>query len=113
MINSDDSVLKILGQVSYKDWDFVTILDNGYRIHIEFIDHNELQICREWILPSITPSDIVKTAWMAIQAAEEHEMRENFRYRGKRIFSPHFDVDKMAEFSKLENTTYAFEEQMV
>ena len=53
---------------------------------------------RKWRLSEhMTKSEIVQTALMAVLAAEEHETREAFRYRGERIFSPHYDVDQLVE----------------
>lgn len=43
--------------------------------------------------PNMTKSELVQTAMKAVLAAEEHEAREHFRYRGKCIFGPHIDVD--------------------
>ena len=45
----------------------------------------------------MTKSEIVQTALMAVLAAEEHETREAFLYRGQRIFSPHYDVDQLVK----------------
>lgn len=41
-------------------------------------------------------SEVVATAMKAVLAAEEHEARELFKYRGKAIFNPHIDVDALA-----------------
>jgi hypothetical protein len=54
------------------------------------------QRSRKWQLSyHMTRSEIVQTALKAVLTAEEHEVRENFRYRGKAIFGPHFDVDEL------------------
>ncbi len=53
---------------------------------------------RKWYLsPHMTRSEIVQTALKAVLTAEEHEIRERFKYRGRRIFGPHFDVDALFE----------------
>lgn len=53
---------------------------------------------RKWYLsPHMTKSEIVMTALKAVLTAEEHEARENFKYLGKRVFGPDFDVDALAE----------------
>ena len=45
----------------------------------------ELQKCRKWVLSyHMTETEIVNTAFKAIQAAEDHEIREFFRYKGIR-----------------------------
>ena len=35
---------------------------------------------------------------MGVIVAEEHEIRETFRYKDKKIFNPHFDATKLVEF---------------
>lgn len=47
-----------------------------------------------------TKTEIVMTALKAVLAAEEHEARERFKYRGEAIFSPHVDVDDLYRFIK-------------
>jgi len=51
--------------------------------------------------------EIVGSVFALIKDAEDHEMREFFRYKGKAIYNPHLDPDKLAEFaSKKENFNY-------
>lgn len=53
---------------------------------------------RKWMLSThMTKSEIVYTAFKAIMAAEEHETRELFKYRGHEVCGPHFDVDDIVE----------------
>jgi hypothetical protein len=47
--------------------------------------------------------EIVGACFGAIRAAEEHEMREWFRYRGRSIFNPHLDPDVLAEVAVRKN----------
>lgn len=52
------------------------------------------QHTRKWLISShMTKSEIVATALKCVLASEEHEAREDFTYRGQRIFGPHFDVE--------------------
>lgn len=48
----------------------------------------------------MTKSEFVRTCFLAVLQAVEHETRENFRYRGKAVFGPHIDVDALVEASK-------------
>lgn len=58
----------------------------------------ELQRGRAWtIARRMTRSEIVRTAFLAVMTAEEHEIREQFRYRGQAVMTPHFDADQVAE----------------
>jgi hypothetical protein len=58
----------------------------------------ETQHGRKWILSKhMTKSEVVTTAFKAVMTAEEHEIREKFRYGGRMIFGPHFNVDALHE----------------
>jgi hypothetical protein len=96
--------VEAVSKIQYKDWRFgIGNIDSVFYLQIWFDDlyTGEKQYCRKWMLyPTMNVSEVVRTAWMAVLAAEEHEARELFRYRGRRIFGPHFDVDAMAEFAK-------------
>lgn len=57
---------------------------------------SERQYSRKWLLsPAMTRSEIVQTCFKLALTAVEHRARETFKYRGKRIFGPHFDVDQL------------------
>lgn len=43
--------------------------------------------------------EIIGACFGAIKAAEEHEMREWFRYKGVRIFNPHLDPEALVAFA--------------
>ncbi len=115
----------ILEQVKYKDWTFhveqkTEYIDGGgymgqsdgeYRnffyLQVRFPDADlmtgeiEMQHGRKWILSKyMTKSEIVTTAFKAIMTAEEHEIREKFRYRGRMIFGPHFNVDALHRIAR-------------
>lgn len=96
-------VREVLLRVRYKDWIFLFVPQKPFAY---------LQLCwpapcsetgvprmqrsRKWLLsPHMTLSEIVQTAFLAVKTAEEHELREAFRYRGEAIFGPHFDVDAL------------------
>lgn len=53
---------------------------------------------RKWILSiHMTDGEIVQTAFKAVLTAMEHEVREQFTYRGVSIFDPHYDLEKLVE----------------
>lgn len=92
---------EILSQVQYKDWTFIV---NDDYLQVSFVSPCSLtgelieQKGRKWRLSKfMTKSEIVSTALKAVLTAEEHEAREQFKYRSKTIFGPHFDVDKLAD----------------
>jgi hypothetical protein len=56
---------------------------------------------RKWRLSShMTDGEIVQTAFMAVMAANEHETREKFTYRGVSVFDPHYDIEKLVELRR-------------
>jgi hypothetical protein len=95
---------EIIGEIQYKDWGFyVGYFDDNLSAHylqVAFFADGEEQKGRKWHLsPYMTKSEVVSTALKAVLTAEEHEAREAFRYKNKRIFGPHFDVDILAEIA--------------
>lgn len=103
------SIQKALSQVQYKDWEFVVKeKGSGWTLQVQFWasdnDHPRgdlaRQHCRKYYLsPYMTKSEIIRTAFVAVRQAEEHEMCELFTYKGQRIFNPHVDVDALAEYA--------------
>lgn len=92
--------------IKYKDWLFRI---GGNNVHpflqVIFIGSDVdgspipmIQQCRKWQLSQyMIPTEIVRTAWKAVLAAEEHEAAELFLYKGETIFNPHIDVDALVE----------------
>ncbi len=110
MLSSDD-MRAILSEVSFNDWQIV-IKEDGDRPYMQVCfsapdmvtGEAEKQSGRKWLLsPYMTKSEIVTTALKACLTAVEHEARESFKYRGKAIFGPHWDVDKLHDMCKLVN----------
>jgi hypothetical protein len=53
----------------------------------------ERQHTRKWLLsPAMTDSEVVQTAFKLCMTSYEHRCREGFKYQGRRIFGPHFNV---------------------
>jgi hypothetical protein len=51
---------------------------------------------RKWMLSyHMTDGELVQTAFKAVLTAQEHEAREQFKYRGVSIFDPHYDVERL------------------
>lgn len=58
----------------------------------------ELQKCRKWMLSyHMVTSEVVRTAYKALEAAVLHELGELFTYRGVRVYNPHYAVDALVE----------------
>ena len=94
-----EQIQAILAQIKYKDW-FIEIYSHPveYTIRMSWFDtcsvtgKREIQHSREWLLQDLTEDGIVQTVFKAIANAEEHEVKERFRYKGKRLFNPHVTV---------------------
>lgn len=95
--------LLIFAEVHFRDWRFcVEVRDSAPDVFYLVIEFDEpcnvtgkpaTQRSRKWLLsPHMTRSEVVQTAWLAVKTAMEHEMREQFLFRGEAIFGPHFDV---------------------
>jgi hypothetical protein len=55
-----------------------------------------IQYTRQWMLhPDMTLSEFIGTVFKCALTSVEHEARESFTYRGKAIFGPHYDVEKL------------------
>jgi len=56
---------------------------------------------RKWLLsPHMTDSEIVQTVFKAVMTAVEHEVREQFKYKGESVFDPHYDLEKLVELRR-------------
>lgn len=91
----------VLQDVEFRGRTFY-VADGGEWLQVRWVAEDsvtgktEVQHGRKWKLsPHMTRSELIQTAFMACLAAEEHEVREDFRYRGEAIFGPHFDVDDL------------------
>lgn len=59
------------------------------------------QRSREWLIrPSMSESEVVRTAYAAVTRSYMHVVAENFTYKGKRVFGPHVDIDALLEASE-------------
>jgi hypothetical protein len=105
-----ETIQSILSEVKYKDWEFrVKSKGDGWTLQIIFFapdnDNPDPELlfeqhCRKYYLsPYMTKSEIVRTAFLAVRQAEEHEMCELFLYKGQRIFNPHVNMDDLVEMA--------------
>lgn len=77
---------------------------DAFFIQINFItqdaetDELSEQRCRKWRVSKYsTRTEIVETIFKACWIAAYHEIKEQFKYKGQPIYSPHFDVDARVE----------------
>jgi hypothetical protein len=107
-----EDIQEIIDHLSYVDragvqWTLPTYEDEeGIYLQVRFADTRNVgaeywQTGRKWRLSKhMTDSEVVWTCFAAISMAEEHEMRENFRYRGACIAGPNLDVEVLAEVAR-------------
>jgi hypothetical protein len=56
----------------------------------------EVQRTRKWLIsPEMTDSEIVSTAFKCCLTSSEHRCREAFKYKERRIYSPHYNVEDL------------------
>ena len=98
----------IVGHIAYRGWKFrLTKKGDGFLLQVSFLGpdaktgYHEIQKGRKWYVSSHScVGEVVRTAYKAIEAAEEHERDEHFTYRGAAIYDPHRDVDQVAMLEK-------------
>ena len=86
-----NSILQTEGDGPYYEKDMKLAL-----VWVEFnapdVDTGQMdrQVGRQWAVTDPQETwHVVDTLFKAIKNAEEHEVKENFYYKGKRIFDPH------------------------
>jgi hypothetical protein len=59
-----------------------------------------VQTTRWWpINPEWTKDQIVQTLFKCVLTSHEHRVREHFLYKGRPVFGPHFELDKLWEIA--------------
>ena len=80
-----------------KGWEFNLDQDREPE-GVAWLDRHPGVESRKWRLSRwMVKSEVINTCFMAVMAAEEHEIRERFKYRGQAIYGPHYNVDVLAE----------------
>jgi hypothetical protein len=72
-------------------------MGDGFYVQIRFPSQAPFDGCRKWYVSShATISEVVQTVFLAALTAQEHELRERFRFMGRDIFNPHQDATDLA-----------------
>lgn len=98
-----DQIRQLVDQVEFGDYAFAVSEAHGSIYLQATYDEADIvtgvvekQHTRKWLLsPAMTKSEIVQTCFKLALTSAEHIVREEFKYRGRRIFGPHFDVDAL------------------
>lgn len=59
---------------------------------------------KHYLSEHMTEDEIVKRAYVAVEAAVKHEVMEGFKFDGVVVFNPHVDFRKLLEVSNCEVT---------
>lgn len=108
------TLTRIIKQIKYKDWFFyLEERKDCFVLQIRFVGpdsytgKDKIQHCRKWFVSShACKAEVVRTAFKAVLAAEEHEAGEFFRYKGVPINSPHLNPDAVSNLFLSEQTPY-------
>lgn len=98
-------VKSILDQIQFMDRKFtVTAKGDGFLIQLQYMENDihtgkpELQKSRKWYCTSAaSESEIVDTVYAACNRSMRHVVKENFLYKARRVYSPHFDIKARME----------------
>lgn len=93
-------VRELIGACEFQGWTF-HVLQRGEEVYLQLAweapcgETGELNLQKsgKWFISRYaTDSEIVQTALKAVLVAMEHEVRETFRFKGKPVFHPHYNV---------------------
>lgn len=100
-------IIELLRLVKFQNYTWIVgseqdlFIQASYREADVYTGKIETQHTRKWRLsPHMTKSEIVQTAFKLCITSMEHRTREEFTYRGERVFGPHFDVDELFEIAR-------------
>jgi hypothetical protein len=102
---------QIVSRISFEHYKFILDIDVSSKpfLYARYVEKDietgldELQTTRKWVLSyNMTKSELVQTAFKCCLTSMEHRTRESFKYKGRRIFGPHFDVDQLWSITRNE-----------
>jgi hypothetical protein len=103
MLTKED-IQEILDDLMYLDWEFyLGGTDEHPWLQMRFNADGECWHARKWDLsPYMISSEVIRTAWLAVKQAVEHEAAEKFTYQNVTIYNPHIDLQVLAEYMKTD-----------
>ena len=108
-MNHDELEL-LVDQIAYKLGTQVVLAYDGERpylqVEIERVDIVTGQMAvgrggKYTVASDATLSEVVQAVFGLYRNYEEHECREWFKYRGRRVFGPHMDVEELWNIAKI------------
>lgn len=115
-----ENILSIINNIEYKDWACrAESLGDGFYIQLgwdgieleKFSGHTEETLIeltgRKWYISShATNSEVIQTVFLAVKTAELHEIHENFKYKNKTVFNPHYNIEELVSKDISEDTRH-------
>ena len=93
----------LLKKVVFMDRKFLVMKKgDGFLLQMSYmeldVDEPEKGVCeqktRKWyVSPFSTETEIIESCWAMVCRSQMHVAGEHFTYKGRRIYSPHFDVN--------------------
>lgn len=108
-----DQLVEIVSEISYKPgWAIHLHRDAGRpyvqltAVSIDSVTHVpcDWKSGKSYLSVHMCRQEIVGAVFGLIRAAEEHEMREFFRYKGASIYNPHLDPDALVLVAKRQSS---------
>lgn len=109
-----DEMRQIVSEITCLDYSFVVEVKYGVPyLQLRYVEADIVtgdpmdQHGRKWMLsPHMVRSEVVQTALKAVLTSMEHRAREAFKYKGERIFGPHFDVEALVALARARRLDY-------
>jgi len=109
---SFEEIQAIAADITFNDWT-IYVGRKGEAIYLQIRADGEDNMNpgekmtwsgRKWQLSEyMVKSEVVRTAYKAVMCAMEHEVSEQFRYKGEPIYDPHMDVEKLLELRQRDD----------
>lgn len=106
-MQNKETLAALVGDCQFENWNIHLAYD-GDRPYVqvrflekdEFSDRVEMQHGRKWMLSyHMCDSEVVQTVFAAVERAMMHEVKEKFKFRGRRIYNPHQSVHALWELA--------------
>jgi len=95
---SVDEAKATLAEVRYLDWNFGYVDTPFPRVTVTSRMPDTNQPGKDFTVTryAVVEGDVVEAAYRAVMDLQDHEAREHFFYRGKRVFNSHLEQDETA-----------------
>ena len=104
--------LKIIDDIEYKPgWSVYIGFDGRWYLQIicsdslcaDTMEPAEWKSGKRYLSEHMCRQEIIGVVFDLIKSAEDHEMREFFKYRGRAIYCPHIDPDVLHSIATKDN----------